>query len=69
MGFMSTRRSTRFDDHIALRLSAALLAHVRRIAAAREQRVSELCRDALREHLARLERSGGGTVHDQHGRS
>jgi predicted HicB family RNase H-like nuclease len=54
-----SRKTIRFQGSFTLRLSAALLARAQRAAAAREQRLSELCRDAIREHLARLERGGG----------
>jgi hypothetical protein len=53
---MTVERSTRYNDHVAVRLSATLVSRMRAAAAAREQRVSELCRNAIREHVERLER-------------
>ena len=50
--------NVRFTKVVGLRLSETLLHRMQRVAAEREQRMSEVCRDAIREHLARLERSG-----------
>ncbi len=53
------RQTYRYQRSIAVRVTAALLDRAQRVAVAREQRLSELCRDAIREHLARIERGGG----------
>lgn len=52
----------RYSEHLTLRLSHALLARAQRIAATRELRLSELCRDALRKHLDHIERGGAVAV-------
>jgi predicted transcriptional regulator len=48
----------RYARVVGLRLSETLMQRARRAAAARDQRLSELCRDAIREHVARLEQRG-----------
>ena len=58
-------KTTRFGSCVGLRLSPALLARIRRAAAGRELRVSELCRDAIREHLDHIERSGVASGHNR----
>ena len=57
---MKHARSTRYDQHLALRLGTTLLDRVRQLARARDQRVSEVCRAAIHEHVAAAERRGGG---------
>ena len=47
----------RYARVVGLGLSETLMQRARRAAAAREQ-LSELCRDAIREHVARLEQRG-----------
>lgn len=54
---MHDARQTRYQRSIAIRVTAAFLERVRLLAATQEQRVSELCRDAIREYVARLERA------------
>ena len=49
-------RTTRYDDHIALRLSAELRGRLRRLAASEELRVSEICREAIRDRVDEYER-------------
>jgi len=53
---MPTLRTTRYDTYLPIRLSRTLLERAQKAAAVREQRTSELVRDALRAHLAQLER-------------
>jgi uncharacterized protein (DUF1778 family) len=45
----------RYDHHVAMRVSAATYERIRRAAAQREQRITELVRDAIRAHLHRIE--------------
>jgi predicted DNA-binding protein len=48
-------RTRRYQETYTLRLSSALIQRARDAAEAREQRVAEFVRDAIRLHLARLE--------------
>ncbi|MFI5364355.1 MAG: ribbon-helix-helix protein, CopG family [Candidatus Binatia bacterium] len=51
-----TRKTVRFEETFTLRMSRALIERAQRLAAEREARLSELVRDALRQHLDRIER-------------
>ncbi len=52
-------RNKRYTQLIAVRLSPALHRRATRVAARREQRLSEFVRAALREYVVRLEPTGG----------
>jgi predicted DNA-binding protein len=49
------RKSVRYQERIAFRLPVSLTARLRQAADAREARISELVREAIREKLERIE--------------
>lgn len=56
MPYAPTPEAPRFKHHVTARLSPTLAERVRRVAAARDERLSEFLRTALRERLERVER-------------
>lgn len=56
MGISEQRPSVRYRTVASTRLSTIVLERVRRLAAAREERLSEFVRAAIRERVERLER-------------